>query len=573
MNPHPRPCPRCQRKPVAHPKAVYCYDCRPYHRRPPPPCRRCGSPENYYTNGLCARCHKYAPPLPDSCPHCWSWGLFKSSGGICQACQDWRVRNRRTGPCSACGQRNALQRDGLCRLCYRRAHALARLEAGDQRDTRQAEAVLGGHQLFLDNMEHALALTAPAGRHRPAKTDRPAHRTRPIRPVAYRQGLLFELVRDLARICRADVPPPPLPELAEALDAVANERGGVYGWTGNVASSVRRGLHVVLAVQDTPGAPVTTRDLAILRPLDLPVLSVREVLASVGMFADDGPAVIAVWFERQIQALPTQMAAELRVWFTVMREGSTTPPRMRPRTDRTIRNHLTCALPALRTFADRVESLREISRQDVVDVLPAAVTARKDMLFGLRSIFRILKGRRLTFVNPTAGIRSARLVGRTPLPLDVSQLRDALDPTNPPRAALASLLIFHGVRPRQLRSLRLTDVRDGRLHFDDRVVLLAPAVTARLAAYLDVRSSRWPRTANPHLFLNPLTATRTSQVSYVWVNDTLGMPAHRFREDRILDEIHATGGDLRRASDMFGLTIPPLLRYLATLNHADLDRG
>lgn len=44
-----------------------------------------------------------------------------------------------------------------------------------------------------------------------------------------------------------------------------------------------------------------------------------------------------------------------------------------------------------------------------------------------------------------------------------------------------------------------------------------------------------------------------------------------FREDRILDEIHATGGDIRRAADMFGLTIPPLLRYLATLNNHDLD--
>jgi hypothetical protein len=155
MNPYPRPCPRCQRKPVAHPKAVYCYDCRPYHRRRPPPCRRCGSSENYYTNGLCARCHKYAPPLANSCLHCWAWGLFKSTGGVCKACQDWRVRNRRSGRCSSCGQQNTLQSSGLCRLCYRRAHALARLAAGDQRDTRQAEAVLGGHQLFFADMEHA----------------------------------------------------------------------------------------------------------------------------------------------------------------------------------------------------------------------------------------------------------------------------------------------------------------------------------------------------------------------------------------------------------------------------------
>ncbi len=298
-----------------------------------------------------------------------------------------------------------------------------------------------------------------------------------------------------------------------------------------------------------------------------------EVLASVGMLDDDRPAAIVTWFAQQIHELPAQMAAELRVWFVVMREGSTIPPRMRARTDRTTRNHLTYALPALRTFAERYDALREVTRDDVLRVLPTGATHRKDVLFGLRSIFRVLKGRKLTFINPTAGIRTSRLPGRTPLPLQVSELRDALGPANPARAALAALLIFHGVRPRHLRSLHLVDVRDGRLYLDGRVILLAPAVTDRLAAYLDYRSTRWPRTANPHLFINALTATRTTEVTYVWVNDTLGTPAHRFREDGILDEIHATGGDIRRASDMFGLTVPPLLRYLATLNHPDLDGG
>jgi hypothetical protein len=37
------------------------------------------------------------------------------------------------------------------------------------------------------------------------------------------------------------------------------------------------------------------------------------------------------------------------------------------------------------------------------------------------------------------------------------------------------------------------------------------------------------------------------------------------------DEIHTTSGDVRRASDRLGMTIPPLLRYLATLNHPNLD--
>ena len=42
------------------------------------------------------------------------------------------------------------------------------------------------------------------------------------------------------------------------------------------------------------------------------------------------------------------------------------------------------------------------------------------------------------------------------------------------------------------------------------------------------------------------------------------------REDRILHEIHATGGDVRRICDLFGLTISGATRYLNTVEHPDL---
>jgi hypothetical protein len=66
----------------------------------------------------------------------------------------------------------------------------------------------------------------------------------------------------------------------------------------------------------------------------------------------------------------------------------------------------------------------------------------------------------------------------------------ALDSTKP------ALL---GLRSRQLRQLKLTDIRDGRLHLDSRVVLLADTVRTRLAAYLDYRTRSWP--SNPRLCL------------------------------------------------------------------------
>ncbi|MCX5435549.1 hypothetical protein [Streptomyces sp. NBC_00063] len=42
------------------------------------------------------------------------------------------------------------------------------------------------------------------------------------------------------------------------------------------------------------------------------------------------------------------------------------------------------------------------------------------------------------------------------------------------------------------------------------------------------------------------------------------------REDRILAEVHATRGDARRVSDLFGLGIESSNRYLDTLEHGDL---
>ncbi|MEU1690010.1 hypothetical protein ABZ590_00035 [Streptomyces hirsutus] len=59
-------------------------------------------------------------------------------------------------------------------------------------------------------------------------------------------------------------------------------------------------------------------------------------------------------------------------------------------------------------------------------------------------------------------------------------------------------------------------------------------------------------------------------VSNVWINDALGMPARRFREDRLLHEVEATGGDPRRICDLFGLAVGAALRYTATVDQSGL---
>jgi len=89
---------------------------------------------------------------------------------------------------------------------------------------------------------------------------------------------------------------------------------------------------------------------------------------------------------------------------------------------------------------------------------------------------------------------------------------------------------------------------------------------------LSHRSQRWPQSANTHLFISKRTAIRTEPVGVEWITRTLGMTTQSIREDRILDELHATGGDVRRICDLFGLSIPGAARYASVLNHPELDR-
>ncbi|WP_433436133.1 hypothetical protein [Nonomuraea sp. CA-141351] len=382
--------------------------------------------------------------------------------------------------------------------------------------------------------------------------------------------LLFDCPRDLTRISAATMPEPPIVELTKAVEAVAFDHGERHGWTAGAIGNVRRALRFLLAIQDTPGAMIKASTVELLRVTSLPVNPAIEVLNLAGLLDDDRVPAIVRWFEQRVETLPEQMNAELHVWFEVMRKGSSAHPRWRPRQDRTTRNHFTNALPILRIWGRTRTSLREITRDDVLRALESTGTRRTDILGGLRAIFRVLKSRKLVFMDPTARIPFGTPSAQVPMPLKPADLRSALMSDDSARAAMASLLIFHGLRPRQLRSMQLTDLRDGRLYIDDQVILLAPQVGVRLAAYLKHRSSRWPNTANPHVFINHMIATGVAQTTSAWVNKALGFHAQKLREDRILDEVRASAGDLRRVCDMFGLTVNGALRYIKTLGHPDL---
>lgn len=509
----------------------------------------------YFSGGLCRRCHRFAPQVIDSCLDCLGWGVTRSTGWICEACRGWRRRFPDVGHCRSCRWSKPLSTDGFCRLCWRTAAGARPHGIGPSIIDMNRH----GQQLFFVGLFRHKRQPAP----RPGLKELRDHHY----PVHHQQLTLLDVPRDLTRLPAQLAPPDP--GFALVLEHAVRDHAMVHGWSKTRLNTARQGLQILACAQDTPGGPIRASEVAQLGPAfnRQPIL---DVLGAAGLLQDDREPPIMAWFAQKVTGLPEPIADELRVWFDVMLHGSSTAPRSRPRAQSTIKIRVRSALPAVNSWVlEGRQSLRQISRDDIKVVLPPQGSDRALVGVALRSLFRTLKARRLIFANPTTHLRTGRAEARLPLPINEEAMRTALGSEDPARAALAALIGFHALRSQQVRGLLLTDVRDRRIHLPDRTVLLAVHVRQSLAAWLDYRATRWPWTPNPYLFINKQSAVRTTQVSNVWVNTTLGMSAQAIREDRILNEAHVTR-DVRRLCDLFGLSVQGAERYLSTSNHLGL---
>jgi hypothetical protein len=567
----PKLCERCGIKPQAYHDRRWCCDCKPGSKGRPRPCRRCGSTGDYWAERLCRRCHQYAPQRPEPCQDCLAWGARRTQKWLCEACVGWRAWHPGApSACVSCHDVRAVNEHSACRLCWKQAKLdQPRLRSRHRGPLNIIGANAGGQQLFLANMGSSKNGYRPPAP-RAATTPRPAAPRSRRRAHMQLDLLTRDPVIDAAR--RYGFPDPPNARLAYQLDKLAQDHAAEHGWRGAKTHKVRTGIRVLLGMPAASDLPFRASDVTLLTQLELPAASVLTVLRRAGIAHDDRPTTIETWFHRQVHDLPEPMTTELQTWFTVLHHGSTTPPRSRPRAPGTINTRLRWALPTLRSWSTTGHtSLREITREDILAVLPATGTPRVKLGGALRSIFTTLKAHKLIFTNPTARIRIGNFERRTPLPASQPRLHDALNTTDPTGAAIAGLLVFHGLRPIEVRQLRLTDIHDGRLHLPNRTIPLASPARTRLRTYLDYRASRWPTTINPHLLINDFNAGATNAPSRSWVNDRLGMPAQRIRQDRIVDEAIATGGDLRRICDFFGVTMNTAEHYATVLSHPALE--
>lgn len=572
-------CTRCGTNPVAMPRVAFCFACWPGGPVDPPPCLKCGARTDYYAAGLCIRCHPWGDPGPDSCRDCLAWGARRTNKWLCRGCTSWRVKYSNPangggiGPCPGCGRTLTLGARGVCRLCHKQTTYLRR--PGEPFDPIAANT--HGQQLFFADMfTNPQMADNPSG---PAPDNVPASIPRPKPPQPHwllphdQQLALFPAKPDLAGHGRAGLHRRAHPDDVAPLEAVAREIAGAHRWSPRQLDDAIIGIRIMLGIQTDGRAPIRASEVEALRDIDLPVWSVLEVLSTAGALIEDRTPHIDTWFHERVDPLPPPMAHELGIWFDIKKNGSNTPPRSRPRDHATIQLQLSWALPILKAWAATGHhSLREITREDVLNALPVGRPERPRAGQGLKSIFRALKARKVIFADPTARIQTGQHEPRIPLPLDIDLITTRLHSDNPATAAVTALVAFHGLRLQQLQRLRLTDVCDGRLAIDGRSIPLAAPVRDRLATYLTLRNTRWPESVNNHLFINSRTHRRDDPAGVRWFRLTIGpgLTARQLREDRILSEADATGGDIRALTDLFGLSINASTRYISRLETDDL---
>jgi len=361
-------------------------------------------------------------------------------------------------------------------------------------------------------------------------------------------------------------------ELTRYCAAIVDEHADRYGWSVRQRNDVTRSLRLLQTLREEPTAKIRASDVMQVPRYDGNIISTIDVLAEAGLLIEDRPSRVEVYFAARADGLPPLMREHLELWLNVMLDGSRQAPRQVPRDPQTARVQIMGLVTVVNTWvAAGNTSFAQVTRADIEAALgPLNPGRRHAAELGLRSLFRTLKGRKLVFTNPMRGIKPKPLAGNLPLALDPAVIRAELNHPDPVVALAVALVAFHALTSKQMRAIQLTDIVDGRLTIGERVIPLAAPVRTRLAAWLDHRGQRWPGCANPHLLVSRRTAPRLVPVghSFPWKGITLRPQA--LREDRILHEIHATGGDIRRVCDLFGLSIEGATRYLKTIEHPDL---
>ena len=360
--------------------------------------------------------------------------------------------------------------------------------------------------------------------------------------------------------------------LADALGDFATERG----WPEALCERVAEAVSVLLAGHG-PGH-VDEAAIAALAQRHLPVRHTRAFLASCGLATSAPFAATGAWVDERLARFAPRIATEVRVWLEVLGGSG----RARPKHPDTLRTYLWSAQDPLEAFSSRYESLREVTRDDVLAELAILEGSRRAMTgIALRSLFRTLKAKKLIFVNPTARLRPGRGPERPVLGLDTPTRTDLLGRVERVDHRLIVLLVgVHALSRHQICHLLLDDVNttESTLEVVGRRRRLDELTNDTLLAWLRERADRFPTTANPYLLVNPHTAFGLAPINPSVITSlfrVLPTTAGALRDDRLLAEARACGGDPLHLVRLFGLSARTAMRYAAAadLTNDELARA
>jgi hypothetical protein len=532
-----------------------CERCKQRARARRGPCARCGR-QARLTGQYCRACLERASERVGSCAECLCWtGLV---GGRCRPCRLFGWKHD-LGDCPSCGRRVPLGAAGRCRLCLAASRASSTIATARS-----------GVQLFM------LVGTPAAVRPAPPEPSQPA-------PSAG----LGQLRLSKAAAARAPAHPHQgrRPRLRPAdhlrhsqhqqLLAVVVGYGQARGWSPSTLRRVQHSLAALLTGQPTLARPLeATMVRQFLLERHLTALRVVEFLADQGLARIDEHAALDRWLARRLQPLPGPIRAEVQVWLEGLRGRG--PRAGRPRQAATIQGYLRAATPALADWSARYQSLRQVTTDDVTAQLePLTGPTHRLTLVVLRSLFRTLKARRLAFTNPTAGLTAPREPPPPALGLDPARRAGLLGRLDRPDQELIVLLAgVHALRPHQIRVLALdaVDLGAGILRVAGRPRRLDALTRQALASWLELRRVRWPTSANPYLLVNQSTAGGLTPVTRGYVQavfQQLSVTAEDLRVDRLLAEVHDSGGDPLTLTLLFGISDPTAVRYCQELGPLD----
>jgi hypothetical protein len=202
-------------------------------------------------------------------------------------------------------------------------------------------------------------------------------------------GCQLALFEPSPRLVTASDGVPLEPVLAGWLEAELAVWGTLRGWTRSTLARGRGACGSLLAIQDTPGGPLSAGLFQQLSGKNLASRLLREFLTAHGFLEDDLPQTIEVWFTRTTASLPEVMTRQLAHWFTTRLHGRIDPPRSLARSPATMRHHLQFALPVLtRLAATGLSDLTHVSATQLRRELDACRLTGNDIAAALRHTSR-----------------------------------------------------------------------------------------------------------------------------------------------------------------------------------------